>query len=420
MDYKNDELYHHGVKGQKWGVRKDRFRSGLRRIGRGASRVVTTTGRIIKSAAKGTSNAYKQHRINKEARRQRRVEKIIRSGNAKKVSKNINKLSQQELNEAVARINMNRQLKSIYKPTKIKQDGIIKSSVKNAARNVLTNTATTMLTDLSLGRNPLTAYKERITANREQNEITNARQKVNKMNLDKQASLLRYDPGIRVRSVVNKSSQVKLKSISLKHSDLDDFLIHHGVKGMKWGVRNEERLANLVERRKKIQDKYQKSLQKQSSRVSKSEKYKSRIRKRSMRISKLKSGRGFTLNREGAIEKLKSKNQKDSFKMQKALQKASKSTPKTERLKSKMIKYNFKIAKLQKKIRNQKVKDIKSNSRTVKGKDYWKACDARNNFGKKSLSKVMADLEARNREAQEQARIAASLGVSRGTNPYVF
>lgn len=78
-----EELYHHGVKGQKWGVRRFQNKDGS----------LTTKGR----------NRYNGMSYKK-------AEKIVASGNAKKIKKYQRKLTNEQLARALKRLELTRKV----------------------------------------------------------------------------------------------------------------------------------------------------------------------------------------------------------------------------------------------------------------------------------------------------------------------
>lgn len=101
---KNNELKHHGIKGQRWGVR--RTEAQLRRV-RGSNKTRTMTEEEY--------NAEKQN--------------VINSGNAKKVKKWESQLSTSELRDAINRINLHEQLRSFDKSSLQNGYGKVKSAL---------------------------------------------------------------------------------------------------------------------------------------------------------------------------------------------------------------------------------------------------------------------------------------------------
>lgn len=82
---RNDELYHHGVKGMKWGVRKDKPGSGNFRQ-RSSEKL---------SVARNYTGSKRSDALTRARR------------------KNINKMSNQELQEEITRLNLERQYRSL-------------------------------------------------------------------------------------------------------------------------------------------------------------------------------------------------------------------------------------------------------------------------------------------------------------------
>lgn len=161
-----DELYHHGIKGQRWGIRRFQNPDGTwkfagkkrRKQSKGAttraarkeamkefkskseldtaraSYKVTkeknkqaiktakaesaTIGKKIKGAIKDQMEKRKEKKKEKEAT----AEEIIRSGDLNKVIKNKDKLSNEQLNEAIRRMQLEQSLKDV--DTKKKQDAL--------------------------------------------------------------------------------------------------------------------------------------------------------------------------------------------------------------------------------------------------------------------------------------------------------
>lgn len=88
-----NELYHHGILGQKWGIRRFQNKDGS----------LTSAGKKRYKAESESSTETD------EERRQR----IIKSGNQKEVLKAANELSNAELKEAIERIKLNEELKNV-------------------------------------------------------------------------------------------------------------------------------------------------------------------------------------------------------------------------------------------------------------------------------------------------------------------
>ena len=108
------ELYHHGVKGMKWGVRHDRKSKGRSSGISSVQKFVAGTGKFISKAGSSTEkglvrggssavNAVKTHNSKK------RIAKVV-SGKAK--AKDISEMSDDELRAATQRLQLEAQYKS--------------------------------------------------------------------------------------------------------------------------------------------------------------------------------------------------------------------------------------------------------------------------------------------------------------------
>ena len=127
----NGELYHHGISGQKWGVRNGPpypLKGGMHtdlEMGQAKKKVGTLSGyfknkKLKKQRAKALEKARaarveKQARAEEERKHQEELQKVVKSGTATDLMKYRGELSSQDIQEALQRINLEKQLSEYAK-----------------------------------------------------------------------------------------------------------------------------------------------------------------------------------------------------------------------------------------------------------------------------------------------------------------
>ena len=113
----NRYLIHYGVKGMKWGVRKDRTSEGKSSLIGTAFKIThPVTYTIGKKTKNGLSRAKNSNRYKNAVNRYRNLTGSRRSDAlAEARRKNINTMSNKELNDTVYRLNLERNYRSLTK-----------------------------------------------------------------------------------------------------------------------------------------------------------------------------------------------------------------------------------------------------------------------------------------------------------------
>ena len=149
-----------------------------------------------------------------------------------------------------------------------------------------------------------------------------------------------------------------------------DSLTHYGVKGMKWGVRHDERNANELYKYKKKLEKAKKkyiSVSDKTDRLrGKSIKLKNKINKNTRHIRDVASGRsnfGLWINRSKKVQSLANKNQKMISKHKALDNKIAKNELKIQKYSSRIKKYNSKLIKVQRKMQGVNVDSLNISDR---------------------------------------------------------
>lgn len=141
----SDELYHHGIKGMKWGIRRTPAQLGhdtssKKRKSGGAIDVVKSTA---KKAGKAIGDRYTANKQKKAAEKER--EKQIESQKQRR-KKPLSEMTDDELKSELARLELEKRYKdtlSSLEPKKVNKGKTFVSQVlENSAKNVATQFAT--------------------------------------------------------------------------------------------------------------------------------------------------------------------------------------------------------------------------------------------------------------------------------------
>lgn len=282
-DYKaiesgKDYLSHHGVKGMKWGIRHDPVPSGEGR--RASKKLKNAIGRTVRKVAKGLKRASRTSiRTAKKVRDrnlQRKIEKAIASGNSTRINKVFSKMNDAQAARAVTRINQReavlrakaedgkRSLKNINMQRKI--DTLNLRNQYNRAKhpnlytakdNVVNTGSKTISTKLA------TAMSEAII-----NEAGKLAEHPDKVVEEAEKAAESVGEPRNPGGPFDTSNAIDVP-YKIKHSDFmdigEDYIAHHGVKGMKWGIRHDEdRISSLKIKKKKAEVKLAKAEAKRS------------------------------------------------------------------------------------------------------------------------------------------------------------
>lgn len=138
-----DELYHHGIVGMKWGVRRYQNKDGS----------LTSTGKKRRSIGQVYTDHKKKKlqkerlekaRATREANRKAAAEReeLIRSGDAKAILKNKNKFTNEELQRAIDRLELERKLSEASSRQVKAGEKFVKGVVEQSGRNIATQLTT--------------------------------------------------------------------------------------------------------------------------------------------------------------------------------------------------------------------------------------------------------------------------------------
>ena len=156
VDYWNSpSLEHHGVKGMRWGVRKAIERTG---------RVVRRAGGAVKKSA--TTIAGGLYRAGSAVRRFKN-RRAIKSGDANRILKRTKKMTNQELQDALIRVQLVNSIGGNHQENVNSLGNVVSNSLKQKAGQMAANALQTSVDSILRGETPLTGLSRNAEAQKQ-------------------------------------------------------------------------------------------------------------------------------------------------------------------------------------------------------------------------------------------------------------
>lgn len=190
-----DELYHYGVKGMKWGIRRTPAQLG-HNVSKKARKVGASVGSTLKKAGKATATAVKNHR---EASRQRKAEKQAINERKKLKKKPLSEMSDDELRRTVQRLQLEQQYANLQ-PKKSSMgkkfvNDFIVNPASNAAKSYISGQLNKLVQESLKDNDPTASLRkevDRLNLKKQQQELqdyfrtSDLNSQVKNMRLEKQ------------------------------------------------------------------------------------------------------------------------------------------------------------------------------------------------------------------------------------------
>lgn len=135
----NNELYHYGILGMKWGVRRTPEQLGHRSKSSGSAR--SAKARVKVDKKKDNASSTKEEKPMTAEEKAKKKEKVLKSRNAKELYANKDLFDDQELRTAYQRLMLEKQIKDLTPKQKSRGEAYVDAVIKWGGKtNQLTST----------------------------------------------------------------------------------------------------------------------------------------------------------------------------------------------------------------------------------------------------------------------------------------